>query len=445
MDRGELPTTILVVFGITGDLSQRYLLPALAEVCKTAHLPKNFRVLGVSRRDVSTIQVLGKNKKILGKFTELFQMDLEEPDDYQALKKKLAAMRSQAGVKPQVIFYLSVPPAAVTQITRHLGKAGLNRPRYKLLLEKPFGFDLESARELITQTAKYFSEAQVYRIDHYLAKEMAQNIIVFLSSNALFRDVWNNRFIERIEVIVAEKIDIEGRAQFYESTGALRDIIQSHLLQLAALTLMEPCTGVFEYDELPGRRLMALNALNVDTDKLVIRAQYKGYQKEVGNLGSATETFVGLSLKSDDPRWRGVPILLASGKNLNDKLTEIRIYFKKKEDSEANRLALRVQPKEGIELDLWIKEPGYERRLQQKNLAFNYEQYYERLPDAYERVLLDAIRGSQSLFASSGEVLESWRILEPIQEKWSLDSSDLLTYEPGSTIEEVLGLGIMER
>lgn len=438
MAKGEQPETILVVFGITGDLSQRYLLPALSEVCKGANLPKNFKVLGVSRGDRSVSDVLGGNQKALGKFTELFRMNLNSPVDYRALKKKIAAASRQTNSHLQVIFYLSVPPAAVLPIIRHLGQAGLNHSKCKLLLEKPFGFDLESARELITQTAKYFPEDRVYRIDHYLAKEMTQNIVTFLGSNALFRGVWSSRFIQKIDIVVAEKIDIEGRALFYESTGALRDIIQSHLLQLAALTLMEPCTGIFEYEELPGRRLMALNALRLDTGKPVIRAQYKGYQKEVNNPGSATETFVGLSLKSDNPRWQGVPILLVSGKNLNDKLTEIRIYFKRKDDSEANRLALRIQPKEGIELDLWIKEPGFERRLQQKHLAFNYEQHFERLPDAYERVLLDAIRGSQSLFASSGEVLESWRILEPIQEKWSVSTKDLFTYNPGSTIEEVL-------
>ncbi len=440
MERKKLPATILVVFGITGDLSQRYLLPALIEVCRNASLPKDFKVLGVSRRDVSVADVLGSHKKNLGKFTELFQMSLEDANDYNGLKEKLSNISRQMDGRPQVIFYLSVPPAAVLPIVRQLGKAGLNSPKYKLLLEKPFGFDLESARELITQTARFFPGEQVYRIDHYLAKEMAQNIVTFLGSNALFRDVWSNLFIEKINIVVTEKIDIEGRTLFYESTGALRDIIQSHLLQLTALTLMEPCTGVFEYEEMPGRRLVALNALSVDMDKPIVRAQYEGYQKEVDKPGSTAETFVGLTLKSNDSRWRGVPILLASGKNLNDKLTEIRVYFKKKDDSEANRLALRVQPKEGIELDLWVKEPGYERRLKQKSLAFTYEQHYGRLPDAYEKVLLDAIRGSQSLFASNGEVLESWRILEPIQKKWNMGADDLIIYKPGSTIEEVLKL-----
>ena len=431
--------TILVVFGITGDLSQRYFLPALAQVCHTAHLPKDFRVIGVSRRDVSVTKVLGKNKKILGNFTELFQMDLDSAGDYKSLKKKLNEISRKVGGRPQVIFYLSIPPAAVLPIVKQLGQAGLNHAQAKLLLEKPFGFDLISAQEMIVQTAAHFSEEQIYRIDHYLAKEMAQNIVTFLGSNALFRDVWSSRFIEKIDIVVAEKIDIESR-QFYDSTGALRDIIQSHLLQLAALTLMEPYSGVFEYEELPGRRLAALKSLKVDAQKPVIRAQYQGYCDEVSNPDSLTETFVSLTLKSVDPRWWGVPILLASGKNLNDKLTEIRVYFKKKADSEANRLALRVQPKEGIELDLWVKEPGYERRLQQKSLAFTYEQHYERLPDAYERVLLDAIRGSQSLFASSGEVLESWRILESVQQRWSMHPENLLSYKPGSTIEEVLKL-----
>lgn len=438
MEEVKLPPTILVVFGITGDLSQRYLLPALAEVAKATQLPKDFRVLGISRRDVSAAEVLGRRYKTLASFTQVFQMNLEDAEDYRGLRKKLADTSKEVKRRPQVIFYFAVPPVATLGIIRHLGQAGLNHARTKLLLEKPFGFDLQSARVLIAQTSKFFPEDQIYRIDHYLAKEMAQNIVVFLGSNSLFRDSWSNQSIEKIDVIVAEKIDIEGRAQFYESTGALRDIIQSHLLQLAALTLMKPCTGVFEYEELPGRRLAALQALSIDTSKPILRAQYNGYQKEVKNPGSTTETFVGLTLKSADPRWQGVPIVLASGKNLNDKLTEIRIYFKKQDASEINMLKLRVQPREGIELDLWIKEPGYDRRLKQKPLAFTYEQHYGRLPDAYERVLVDAIRGSHSLFASSSEVLESWRILEPVQKRWSMMSRDLFFYKAGSTLEEVL-------
>lgn len=436
----KLPPTILVVFGITGDLSQRYLLPALTQVSKTGHLPNSFQVLGISRRDVSVAEVLGKKHSRLAKFTEVYKMNLEDADHYKKLKKKLASVHRKSGPRPQIIFYLSVPPAAVLSIVKYLGDAGLNSSRFKLLLEKPFGFDVASARELITETTRRFPEDQVYRIDHYLAKEMAQNIVVFLGSNALFRDVWNSRFIEKIEIIVAEKIDIEGRDQFYETTGALRDIIQSHLLQLAALILIEPGSGAFEHRELPGRRLVALTALSVDQTKPIIRAQYNEYRKQVGSPKSTTETFVGLTLKSDDPRWHGVPILLASGKHLNSKLTEIRIFFKKLENSEANRLVLRIQPKEGIELDLWVKEPGYERRLQKKQLAFNYEQHYDRLPDAYERVLIDAFRGSQSLFASSSEVLESWRILEPVQKRWSMDSKDLKFYKPGATVEQVLAL-----
>ncbi len=422
----------LVIFGITGDLSQRFLLPALNQICQ-AGLTKNLKILGVSRRPLDPEEVLGTNQDALKSITKFFQMDLDQTPDYQRLKNELSQQPNS-----QVIFYLAVPPEAVLPIINHLGQAGLNTPNTKLLLEKPFGFDLVSARQLISQTNKCFSEEQVYRIDHYLAKEMVQNIVVFLGSNALFRDVWNNQFIEKIDIVATESIGIEGRAKFYESTGALRDIIQSHLLQLAALTLMEPCSGVFEFEELPQRRLAALQALAVKTGDNPIRAQYEGYRQEVSNPSSATETFARLTLVSSDPRWSSVPIHLATGKNLDQKLTEIKVYFKKKDASEANLLKLRVQPNEGIELELWIKEPGLERRLQKKSLSFTYEQHYDRLPDAYERVLVDAMRGSHSLFASSEEVIESWRILEPVQQKWRQDSGDLFTYKPGSTSEEVL-------
>lgn len=438
-----LPPTILVIFGITGDLSQRYLLPALAEICNSTHLSKDFQVLGVSRRDLALDKIFKGEQTILKDYSQLFKMDLAAGEDYKKLAQELNRLGQEFAAKPQIIFYLSVPPAATQQIINQLGTAGLNQPHMKLLLEKPFGHDLSSAQELVDEIAKYFPDEQVYRIDHYLAKEMAQNITIFLGSNAIFRDIWNGQFIESIDIVVAEKIGIEGRATFYEGTGALRDIIQSHALQLAALVLMEPCSNIFDFDEIPRRRLAALKAIQpVPKDKcteLVVRAQYKGYQDEVNNPGSEVETFVSLELESSDPRWQGVPISLTTGKNLDQRLTEIQVIFKKTSASEANRLIFRVQPNEGIELDLLVKKPGYERELQKLRWSFDYDQHFPgRLPDAYEMVLVDAMRGNHSLFASSGEVLASWQILQPVLECWSMDPNDLKTYKPGSTIEQIL-------
>jgi glucose-6-phosphate 1-dehydrogenase len=432
-----LPATILVIFGISGDLSHRYLLPALSEVINNKKLPEEFSIIGVSRRDINLDDVLQGKQECLRQFAEPLQMDLESGESYQTLKNKIEAISAAFKTKPEVIYYLSVPPAGVLPIIQHLGEAGLNSSNAKLLLEKPFGTNLESAQKLIAETQKHFPEDQVYRIDHYLAKEMAQNIVVFLGSNTLFRHVWNNTFIEKIEIEAAEKISIEGRANFYDSNGALRDIVQSHLVQLAALTLMEPCTDVFEFSELPARRLAALRSLRLIDDE-VVRGQYEGYKNEVNDPNSVTETFVSLNIESTDARWQGVPIKLTTGKNLKEKLTEIRVYFKKVDEAEENLLTLRIQPDEAIVIQLWVKQPGYERRLQKIPHEFTYSKHFDHLPDAYEQVLVDAIQSNHSLFASSDEVLASWEILEAVQEKWTASNDDLVIYKPGSTSEEIL-------
>ncbi|MGH7157124.1 MAG: glucose-6-phosphate dehydrogenase [Candidatus Saccharimonadales bacterium] len=435
---GRLQPTTLVVFGISGDLSHRYLLPALAEIKKAALLPADFKILGISRRQISLDEALGESAEELSSLAEVLTMDLSQKTDYDKLHRKIKGL----GKERQTIFYLAVPPSGVPSIIRQLGAAGLNGPHIKLLLEKPFGVDLESAKALIKETNQYFKESQVYRIDHYLAKETAQNIAVFLGSNALFRHVWDSEFIEYIEITAAEEIGIEDRGQFYEQTGALRDFVQSHLLQLAALTLMKPCPHDFDFADLPERRLEALRQLQIrpgELDTHVVRAQYDGYPEEVANPGSQTETFVALQLESTDPRWQGMPIYLATGKKLDQKLTQIRVNFKKDDQSEANMLILRLQPKEGIEVELWVKQPGFDRQLQKKTLSFYYEQAFgEKLPEAYEKVIVDAIRGRQSLFASSSEIIESWRILQPVLDYWSMASASPKMYRPGSTVQGIL-------
>jgi glucose-6-phosphate 1-dehydrogenase len=431
---------VLVVLGISGDLSHRYLLPALAEIKKARQLPPDFKVLGISRRQLAPKDVYSGSTRTLSAITEFLQMDFSRPADYHKLKLRLKKL---AGPRPQIIFYFAVPPDATPAIIGHLGAAGLNGPNVKLLLEKPFGTDLSSARKLVRQTAQYFKEGQVYRIDHYVAKEVAQNISIFLGSNVLFRKIWDKEFIDYIEIVAAEAIGLEGRGNFYEKTGALRDIVQSHLLQLAALTLMEPCPDQFDFSELPKRRLEALRSLvappPAKLPETVFRAQYKTYRQEIGNPDSVTETFVALQLHSMAPRWRGVPVYLATGKKLDQKLTQIRINFKKTSASHSNALVIRLQPREGIELDLWVKRPGYDKALEKKTLSFSFAQNFDHLPNAYEQVLVDAIRSDQSLFTSSQEVLASWKILQPILDFWQQDSSDLQFYKPGSSVAEVLG------
>jgi glucose-6-phosphate 1-dehydrogenase len=431
----ETPSTVLVILGVSGDLSRRKLLPALGEICAGSDIRANLRVLGVSRRQVEIGSVLPPNSESLRGRFELLQMDYSQAGEYQKLQSALN--KYSAG---QIIFYFAVPPEAVPAIVKQLGEAGMNTAKHKLLMEKPFGVDLESAKVLISETDKYFKEDQVYRIDHYLAKEPAQNIAVFLGSNVLFRDLWSNHFIEKIEIVAEEKIDIEGRGAFYEQTGALRDIIQSHLLQLAALTLMKPCPDVFDFSMVRRRRLEALQSLSIDTELPIDKAQYEGYAEEAGNPDSQTETFVSLALKSADPAWAGVPIWLATGKALAEKLTEIRVHFKKTQSAQANLLRLRLQPNEAIELELWVKKPGYEQELQKLPLDFVYNRHFSRLPDAYEQVIVDAIRSRANLFASSDEVLASWQILQPVLDKWRGGGEQIKKYKPGSSVNQILNL-----
>jgi len=431
----KLPSTNLVILGVTGDLSRRKLLPALAEICRNSDVGAHLNILGVSRRQVEIKNILPKGSEKLAHRLSLMRLDYDNPDDYQNLKKKL-----HDHIADQTIFYFAVPPDVVPGIVRQLGKAGMNGQNDKLLMEKPFGVDLDSARILISETEKYFKEDQVYRIDHYLAKEPAQNVAVFLGSNALFRGVWNNQFISRIEIVAEESIKLEGRGAFYEQTGALRDIVQSHLLQLAALTLMKPCPDVFDFSQVQARRLEALRSLSVNSPRSVIKAQYDDYAQEVDNPRSQTETFVSLSLKSDDPIWKNVPIKLTTGKALAEKLTEIRVHFKKTQSAQTNLLKLRLQPNEAIELELWVKKPGYEPELQKLALDFVYQRHFERLPDAYEQVIIDAVRSRGNLFASSDEVVASWEILQPVLDSWRAEKPVITKYPAGSSVNQILNL-----
>lgn len=421
--------TTLVIFGITGDLSRRKLLPALANIIE-AEQTGELSIIGVSRRPVEQYQVLGDHHQQLGGTTAMFQMDLDSSDDYGRLRDYIAQEDDE-----QVLFYLSVPPESAAGIIRNLGQAGMNAPSNKLLLEKPFGIDLASAQEMINHTAEYFAEEQIYRIDHYLAKEMAQNIVTFRARNAIFSYLWNNKYIERIEVVALESINIEGRAAFYEQTGALRDLVQGHLMQLLSLTLL-PLHDDLNWDSLPARRQAALAAVIPADPGRSVRAQYDTYKEEVGNPDSAVETFVSLELRSSDPQWEGVPLALTTGKALSRKKTEVRIHFKKVHEAQSNYLIFKIQPDEGIAIDLVTKKPGYDREVEHQKLSYMYPPG-TRLPDAYEQVLVDAISSRKSLFATSGEVLRAWEILAPVQEAWQRDPQ-IKTYPAGSNAKDVL-------
>lgn len=434
--------TILIIVGITGDLAKRKLLPAIEQIAQANELPAAFRIVGVTRQAIASDQLLegissNTDLTFVKKHLELFQMDLGSQADYQALSERLVQLKDELGGQTQELFYLSVPPQISRPIIEHLGKAGLaKKPTTKLLLEKPFGSDLVTATELIQHIKNYFNEQQIYRIDHYLAKEMAQNLLVFRNENSLFKRTWNTDFIERITITASEKIGIEGRAAFYEQTGALRDLVQSHLLQLAALTLMQlPPRQAWQ--QVPAARLAALQDLQPPEPATVVRAQYEGYRDEVGNKYSSTETFVSMTLFSSDPRWTNVPITLVTGKNLKEKATTIQIHYRQENAGEANQLTLRIQPKEGIEVSLWGKSPGYNRQLEQVHLRYAYHEAQPALPEAYEQVLLDAIRSDHTLFVSSDEVLASWRLLEQVQNNWDEHPETLQFYRPGTSTDKL--------
>lgn len=413
--------TKLVIFGVSGDLSRRKLLPALGSIVAAGEAG-DLEIIGVSRREL----ILGElfDEALLGQ-SSLFTMDMAAEAEYVRLKDHLDLDPDE-----QLIIYLSVPPAASRQIVSLLGAAGLTTPNVKLLLEKPFGVDLASAEDMLDHIGSYYGEEQVYRIDHYLAKEMAQNIVAFRAGNALFDYVWDSHAIESIEVVASESIGIEGRAQFYEQTGALRDVVQGHLMQLLALVLMD-VPGELDWNAVPELRLAALHHIQAADPSNARRAQYIGYQLEAQNPGSTVETFVSLELVSRDPRWRGVKLKLATGKAMAEKSTEIRVNFKKSHELQRNRLIFRIQPNEGVEIDLVAKKPGYDRTLSARSLAFSYPED-EQLPDAYEQVLVDAIRSEKSLFTSGAEVRESWRILQPLLSEWEMDNRALSTYKQGS-------------
>lgn len=422
--------TKLLIFGITGDLSRRKLIPALERITQTGMFD-DLEVVGVSRRAVD-LDMLIRDPQ-LAACTRLVTMDVADQAAYHRLKADLAL-----GEHDQLLIYLSVPPGASGQIVRLLGEAGINDDRVKLMLEKPFGTDLASARDMSAQISQFFDDDQVYRIDHYLAKEMAQNIVAFRAHNALFAHVWDNSAIEKIEINAFESIDIEGRAQFYEQTGALRDLVQGHLMQLLSLVIMDIPSDM-HWSQVSQHRLAALGHLQPAEMKTTIRAQYAGYQDEVDNHGSQVETFVSVQLKSRAPQWRGVPFYLTTGKALDRKLTEIKIYFKKFHDAQTNCLIFRIQPAEGIEIALNTLKPNYEYEYEETHLSFTYPADVV-LPEAYEQVIVDAIRGHKHIFTSNAEVIRSWEVLQPLVSHWSMCAECVHTYPKGSSAEYVLSL-----
>lgn len=455
----QLDPAIIVIFGITGDLAQRYLLPSLYHLFQEGLLTDQIEIIGVSRRDISADDLFQKVElavkdldeisdpetlKVMRQHTKMFQMDLDDPAAYDALLAKLNAVEDERGMCMNRLYYLSIPPQAYLPVVRLMGSQGLNascqhdKAVSRLLVEKPFGFDLKSAEALIAETGQVFKEEQIFRIDHYMAKETVQNILTFRFQNPIFEALWNRDHIISIEISAKEKIGIEGRAAFYEPLGALRDFIQSHLLQIAGVIAMDEPPSLSSDHIHEAKQTVLEQVEAVPTEKIaerVVRGQYQGYRDEVKNPDSTTETYAAITVYINSPRWQGVPIKLLTGKALDERKSEVCVIFRGKSPAgSSNQLRFRVQPNEGIELDLSTKKPGYARDVQTTVMDFSYSKDFEDhgYHNAYERVLVDAVRGDHTLFATSQEVLASWRIVQPVLDAWAKQSDDLLSYEQGS-------------
>lgn len=447
---------IFVIFGITGDLAKRKLLPALYNLAEMNLLAPNFSIVGTSRRNTTTEDVIeaireSRNDECddeviarMRTMLHMVHMNIGDPHDYHSLRSELSSIEAANGTQKHHLFYLAVPPEMFESVVNGLGNAGLNhgscdQTESRLLIEKPFGYNTSSAIALIQQIEAVFPETAIYRVDHYLAKETAQNILTFRMTNPIFRAVWNQESIDHITITANEKIGIEGRANFYEKTGAMRDLIQSHLLQLLALvTMEEPASRSAQ--TIHAAKLALLKDIQPiapeDVSKLAVRGQYRGYKEEVHNPQSTTETYAALRLTIENDRWRNVPILLQSGKAMRKKLTEITIVFKNRNQPspDSNTLTINIQPNEGIELSLRAKKPSLSDETQTVHMEFDYSDSFTSSvqPDAYERVLIDAIRGDKTLFTTDEEVLTAWKIIENVLTAWQSSTEGIEEYEPGT-------------
>ncbi len=455
----NLEPAIIVIFGITGDLSQRYLLPALYHLIKDDLLNEKTEIIGISRRAFTTDELFEKVElcvnevdkvcdpeviKAMRGRTSMHQMDLDKPEDYKALYEKLNSIEAGKGVCMNRLYYLSIPPKAYQPVIRLLGEQGLNgscqhgNAVSRLLVEKPFGYDLASAQNLIDEIAQHFQEEQIFRIDHYMAKETVQNILTFRFQNPIFEALWDRQHIAAIEITAREKIGILGRTTFYEPLGALRDFIQSHLLQILGIVTMDRPEAL-DSEHIHASKQAALEQVEpVPADKIAeraVRGQYEGYRDEVKNPESTTETFAAIKVYINSDRWQRVPVTLLTGKSLDERRTEICVTFFDEQNQENNRLRFRIQPNEGIELELLTKKPGFGQEVHETVMDFSYAEGFENHehPNAYERVLVDAVRGDHTLFATSQEVLASWRVVQPVLEAWQRSADDLQIYKPGST------------
>ena len=454
---------ILVIFGASGDLTKRKLIPALYSLEIQGLLPEKFAIVGVSRTGLTDDnfrdsmkegleQYSGENDKSkISSFLNKIcyqSVDAEDPSSYKNLADKLSELQKTLNINGNTIFYLSVPPSLGGLIPRNLANNKLNNQNdgwKRVIIEKPFGYDLQSAIELNASLEKDWQEDQLYRIDHYLGKETVQNVLVTRFTNGIFEPLWNRNYVHHVEITSAESIGVEKRGGYYEGSGALRDMIQNHLLQVVGLIAMEPPTSMHS-DAIRNETVKVFQSLRPlkmkDIFKSTIRGQYlastikgqeiKGYRDEAGvDPNSKTETYAAIKFYIDNWRWGGVPFYVRTGKHLPTRVSEAVIHFKptphylfsnKGMFDSCNQLVIRIQPDEGILLKFGMKTPGAGFDVQNVNMDFHYSDLSDqRIPGAYERLLLDSMIGDSTLFARNDAVMATWKFLDPVLKAWKND------------------------
>ena len=470
---------ILIIFGASGDLTYRKLIPAVFDLYKQNSLPKNFAVVGVARSSFSDEEFRSKIKEGIKQFAlgakqtseeeldsfcqKLYYLSIntDSESDYPKLKDYLDSLSKTNNIPANYIFYLSTPPSLYPIVPKYLAQQGLNAQKdgfKRIIIEKPFGTDLESAISLNKSLADDYDEEQIYRIDHYLGKETVQNVLVTRFANGIYEPLWNRNYIEHVEITASESIGVENRGGYYDGSGALRDMIQNHLLQLVALVAMEPPMAI-DSVAIRNEKLKVFQALrplsNEDVFKNVIRGQYtaanikgkyaKGYREEKDvDPNSRTETYVAMKLFIDNWRWGGVPFYVRSGKRLPTRVSEIVIHFKPTPTNlfvknpefrnDGNQLVLRIQPDEGILLKTGMKVPGGGYEVKNVNMDFHYTQLQGTyVPEAYERLLLDCMVGDSTLYIRADALEATWKFVQPILDFWKTNpDAPLHGYPSGS-------------